>query len=324
MSQTTVADCLEAERRLPFLFQSTPDDADPLEWAHMRRDWIEAAVQRHGALLFRGFRIASTGDFESFISAISRPLLSYENRSTPRSRVAGNIYTSTEFPANQSIPLHNELSYTNTWPLKIWFQCVQPSQWGGETPIADSRKVLLRIDPRIVTTFRRKRVLYVRNYFPGIDLSWQDVFQTTDRSAVEEFCRSNRIECEWIGRHGLRTKEVSQAVATHPKTGDEVWFNQAHLFHVSSLGTEVSTTLMSSFGEESLPRNAYYGDGSRIETGVLEEIRAAYEQEMVTFPWAVGDILMLDNMLAAHGRRPYRGARQIAVGMSEPVAAAGN
>jgi hypothetical protein len=46
-------------------------------------------------------------------------------------------------------------------------------------------------------------------------------------------------------------------------------------------------------------------------------VREAYRQETVTFPWQEGDILMLDNMLVAHGRSPFVGSRKIAVGMSE-------
>jgi hypothetical protein len=63
------------------------------------------------------------------------------------------------------------------------------------------------------------------------------------------------------------------------------------------------------------PRNAYYGDGSPIEEGALEQIREIYTKEAVVFAWQKHDILLLDNMLAAHGRNPYRGARNIVVGM---------
>ena len=37
------------------------------------------------------------------------------------------------------------------------------------------------------------------------------------------------------------------------------------------------------------------------------------------FPWQQGDLMVLDNMLAAHGRSPYVGARQIAVAMGQPM-----
>jgi hypothetical protein len=69
---------------------------------------------------------------------------------------------------------------------------------------------------------------------------------------------------------------------------------------------------------EELPRNAFYGGGAPIESAVLDEIREIYRQEAVAFPWQAGDVLMLDNMLAAHGRNPFDGPRKILVGMAEP------
>jgi hypothetical protein len=96
-----------------------------------------------------------------------------------------------------------------------------------------------------------------------------------------------------------------------------IWFNQAHLFHVSSLDSEIRDLLLSG-GEP--PRNAFYGDGTPIDDSDLDAIRAAYEKETVVFRWQKRDVLLLDNMLTAHGRKPYRGARQIVVGMGRPHA----
>jgi len=50
---------------------------------------------------------------------------------------------------------------------------------------------------------------------------------------------------------------------------------------------------------------------------VLDEVRDSYRQEAVEFEWHKRDILMIDNMLTAHGRNPYVGFRKIAVGMAE-------
>ena len=259
-----------------------------------------------------------TSEFEQFIQGISGELLDYPYRSTPRSQVMGNIYTSTEYPADQFIPLHNEMAYSSSWPMKIWFFCITVAEQGGETPIADSRKVFQHIDTKIKEQFIQKKIMYVRNYGKGLDLQWENVFQTSQKLEVETYCRKAGIEFEWKDGNHLRTRQVCQAVATHPKTGETVWFNQAHLFHVSNLKPEVREFLLSIFKESDLPRNTYYGDGSPIETSILDEIREIYQQEAVTFTWRKGDILMLDNMLTAHGRMPFLGSRKIVVGMAEP------
>ncbi|MBF6987991.1 MULTISPECIES: TauD/TfdA family dioxygenase [Cupriavidus] len=277
-------------------------------------------LPRVGGVLFRGFHFDDDTAFRAFASAFGHPLLSYEFGSTPRSQVREGVYTSTEYPAHQVIPLHNEQSYTLQWPMKIWFHCVQPSESGGETPIADSRLVYQRLDPAIRERFAQRRLMYVRNYGNGLDLSWQRAFNTEDRAQVERFCRAQRIEFEWKPDGELRTRQLCQAVARHPVTGEMVWFNQAHLFHVSNLAPHVRETLLDVVGSvDELPRNVVYGDGAPLEDDALASIRATLDQCTVRFPWQQGDVLMLDNMLAAHGRGTFTGARRVIVAMAEPA-----
>jgi alpha-ketoglutarate-dependent taurine dioxygenase len=311
---------LTTGQTLPSLVRPAVDGVSLDTWlAHQRTRW-EELLHTQGALLFRGFGVRTREDLEELATAASGGLMDYTYRSTPRSAVGGRVYTSTEYPADQSIPMHNEMSYTTSWPLRIWFFCDQPSEQGGETPLADSRRVWARLDPALRRRFAEKNVLYVRNYGAGLDLTWENVFQTTDRTLVESFCRDAGIELEWKEGNRLRTRQRCQAVARHPATGETVWFNQAHLFHRSSLPPEVLAALLDNMAEEDLPRDTFYGDGTPIELSVLEEIRGVYAEESVTFPWQKGDVLMVDNMLVAHGRRPFSGPRKILVAMAEPVA----
>jgi alpha-ketoglutarate-dependent taurine dioxygenase len=201
--------------------------------------------------------------------------------------------------------------------MKIFFFCVTPSIQGGETPIVDCRKVFERIDREIRRRFIEKGWMLVRNFGNGLSLTWQSVFQTEDKIEVEDYCRQAGIETEWQGDR-LRTRQTRQAVTQHPVTGEMVWFNHAAFFHVSTLEPSTREVLLAGLKEEDLPNNTYYGDGSPIELSVLDEIREAYRQEAVSFAWQEGDILMLDNMLCAHGRNPYAGPRKILVAMSEP------
>jgi hypothetical protein len=57
---------------------------------------------------------------------------------------------------------------------------------------------------------------------------------------------------------------------------------------------------------------------SSAAAATVEQIYEAYRQEQVAFDWQTGDILMLDNMLCAHGREPFVAPREIAVAMAEP------
>ncbi|MBT3533627.1 MAG: hypothetical protein HN478_07105, partial [Rhodospirillaceae bacterium] len=158
-------------------------------------------------------------------------------------------------------------------------------------------------------------VRYVRNYHEGFDLDWRVVFQTEDPAAVAAYCTEHDIEFTWLPDGRLRTSQICQAVARHPGTGERVWFNQAHLFHPSALGPDVQQDLLDIFGEEELPRNACFGDGAAIDAALLESVRQAFADAAHVFDWQAGDVMILDNMLAAHGRRPFTGPRQVLVSM---------
>jgi alpha-ketoglutarate-dependent taurine dioxygenase len=304
---------------LPLLVEPASPGVDLAAWASSNRQLLEEKLHRHGGILFRGFNLSEPEHLEAFIRAVAGESLEYRERSSPRHAVKGNIYTSTDYPASHPIFLHNENSYQQEWPLKIFFFCRQAPEQGGETPIADVRKVLARIPPEIRDRFASRRWMYVRNFGDGFGLSWQTVFQSTDKAAIEEHCRAKGIEVEWKDGDRLRTRAVRSAISRHPKTGELVWFNHATFFHISTLEPALRDSLLAEFSDGELPANTYYGDGSPIEPEVLDQLRAAYHAETVSFPWEQGDLLMLDNMLVAHGRAPYGGARQILVGMSEPV-----
>lgn len=301
----------------PLVMRPNVSDLNLATWAGDNREFLRSQLLKHGAILFRDFKVDGTAHFKQFAQAISPDLLDYTERAAPRTEITGGVYTSTEFPANQYIPLHHEMSYSHNWPTKLWFFCLQAAATGGCTPLADDRKVFGLIPASIKERFTRKRVMYVRNYGEGVDLTWQQAFQTTDRAAVEAYCRRSHMSFEWKGENRLRTRQVRQAVATHPETGEIVWFNHTHLFHVSNLEPSVREALLEEFAEDELPRNAFYGDGSPIETSVLDEIRGVYARAAVAFPWQKNDILMVDNFLTSHGREPFTGERRILVAMAE-------
>ncbi len=278
---------------------------------------VDASLERIGGVLFRGFQISTDQDFQEFAKAFGSELLTYDYASTPRSQVGGKVYTSTEYPAHQVIPLHNEQAYTLNWPMRIWFCSLKVADEGGGTPIADSRQIYNLIDPEVRIRFEQRKLMYVRNYGNGLDLPWQKAFSTESKSDVERFCNENQIEFEWKGDGELRTHQICQATAFHPRTGEPVWFNQAHLFHVSNLQSHVRETLLSIVGEDNLPRNVYFGDGGVIQESDLDHVRQVMSDCEVKFFWQKGDVMMLDNMLAAHGRGTFKGDRKVVVAMAE-------
>jgi amino acid adenylation domain-containing protein len=299
----------------PLVLQPGVENVDLLGWAKANRESIEINLRQYGGILFRGFEIASQDKFEQFLQAISLRLMQYTEGATPRTQVGDRIYTSTEYPPDQTIALHNELTYVTTWPMKILFCCLQTAEKRGETPIADVRRVLQRINPQVKQRFIEKGWMLVRNFGAGLSLPWQTSFHTTEKAEVEAYCRRARIDWEWKGESNLRTRQTRSAVVQHPHTGEMVWFNHVAFWHVSSLELKVREAMRAMFKEDELPYNTYYGDGSPIEDSVVEEIREAYNEETIAFGWQRGDVLLLDNMLVAHGRNSYLGPRRILAAM---------
>ncbi len=304
------------EGETPLVVSPGRTGVDLPAWAGAHRDQVEQWLGRHGAILFRGFGLSQVEEFEAVASSIC-PDLFGDYGDLPREGESKRIYQSTPYPNDMAILFHNESSHLPRFPLRQFFFSVVVAEEGGATPVLDCRKVLELLDPAILEKFERKGLTYVRNFVPGVDVSWQDFFKTDDRSVVERTCAESGMTCEWTAAGNLRVKNTTPAVVVHPKTGDRVFFNQVQLHHVSALEPDVREALLSIVGEEDLPRNCYFGDGSPISDEEMAHLNDVFWKASVAFPWQVGDILMLDNMLIAHARSPFRGARKIVVAMSE-------
>lgn len=291
-------------------------DVDLADWSRSTSPFIENLLLKHGALLFRGFDMGEVERFERFALTLCSELF-HENGEHPRQSLSAAVYTPVFYPPEQFLLWHNENSFNQRWPRKILFACVEPAATGGETPVVDSRKVYDLIDSEIRERFENKGVMYVRNYGQGLGLDWRTVFRTNDRKEVEEQCAREGFECEWKGEDRLRTRCVRPAVVRHPQTGEPVWFTQAQHWHISCLDSGTRTAIQSLFDEPDWPRHCYYGDGSPIGDDEMTKILDVYAQLEQSFPWEPGDVLVVDNLLMAHARKPYTGKRQLLVTMGE-------
>ncbi|HUF88925.1 MAG TPA: TauD/TfdA family dioxygenase, partial [Gemmatimonadota bacterium] len=144
-----------------------PESSEPLDRAlagiAAGRDALEVLLGRHGAVLLRGVLPAETAAFDAALRVLAPDLKPYVEGQSQRSRVEGKIYTSTEYPADQEIVLHNELSYTRRPPSRLFFFCLTPAESGGETPIVDCRGLYRAIDPEVRDPLVERGVRYVKN-----------------------------------------------------------------------------------------------------------------------------------------------------------------
>ncbi|MFI9387339.1 TauD/TfdA family dioxygenase [Kutzneria sp. NPDC052558] len=280
-------------------------------------DDVEEVLDTTGIALVRGLGIDTPDRFHAAVGDHGEPLDSYRGGNTPRTKVSDGIFTSTEYPPEYEISLHNELSYARTWPSRLFFCCLVAPADGGETPVCDGRALLNGLDAEVRDRFTEHGVLYRQHLHGGYGLgkSWQQTFETDDKSEVERFLADADMRWEWT-EDGLRTAAVRPATLTRPGHG-EVWFNQADQWHPSTLPPDEHAALLELVdSEEDLPQSAAYGDGTPISPADLDHVRQVARSHEVAVPWQPGDLLIVDNVLALHGRRPFRGPRRILVAMT--------
>ncbi len=303
-----------------------------LQHLDQHNDLLKQHLLQYGGILLRGFPINSVDDFAAVIEGMKTgSCIDYVGGDSPRNKIKNGIYTSTEAPPSFKIALHNELSYVKHSPSHIYFYCDVPPASRGETIIADARKVYHAIRPDVRDRFIEKQLRYVSCYHhEGTYLSrlikshksWTTVFETTCRNEVERKCLENEIFYKWNKDDWLQISQIRPAILEHPQTNETVWFNQAHLFDFNPkmLGWWRHIVLKALYYRpHTRLHEIFYADKSRIARPDLYHILDVLDKETVAFPWQKGDVLVLDNVLAMHGRNTFKGKRRILTAMTGRV-----
>lgn len=270
-----------------------------------------------GGSLFRGLNINSVEKFDKLCVNFKDNIVDYKDGNSPRTKISGAVYTSTEYPSEMFISQHNELSYSNHRPKYLIFCCIKPSLSGGETPLADCRKILKQMPEKIKEEFSTKGLKYIRNLQNGnkIGKSWQDTFETSNKDEINEFCKKNDIHYRWLKSDVLRLVQIGPVTLKHHVTQEEVWFNQATQFHPHYLPPALAGYMKTLYGDNPLnyPQHVLFGDDTDIPIEYLDAITSVVSDNTESFSWAEGDVLFIDNALLSHGRMPYTGERKVLV-----------
>ncbi|QHF44575.1 non-ribosomal peptide synthetase [Pseudomonas sp. S35] len=307
---------LRPDQVFPLLAQPADSGLDVIEWVRNNRAQVEEKLASHASILFRGFALNGIEEFEQFAEAL-QPGLYGNYGDLPKKDGGKNTYRSTPYPEKKMILFHNESSHQDRWPRKQMFYCELPSPVGGATPIVDCREMCRRLPADLLQKFESKGLLYVRTFTDKLDVSWRHFFKTDSREEVEARCRAAGIQWQWLDNDELQTRTHCPAVISHPLTGARSFFNQVQLHHIHCLDADVRDDLIGLFGIDNMPRHVYYGDGTPIEDEVMELVGQLYEECAVRFDWQQGDVVLMDNMLAAHARDPFEGPRKIVVAMGD-------
>jgi alpha-ketoglutarate-dependent taurine dioxygenase len=341
VSHPAVAKAADPARQLPFVVEVRPEAANVpldelLDWITENSAWREEQLHRAGAILFRGFSAVRTAeDFAAIAQRMAPEILDYAGGTTPRSAVTGKIVTSTDAPRHVVIGLHQEMSYLapspafpDPTPDKVMFFCETAPGRGGQTPIADMRAVYRKLPRELIDRFQGKGGLVLHRKLPtekryGFEVTWSTAFGTSDRAEMEKIAKQNGWQMSWAKNGGLEiTHAPSPVVLKHRTTGENVWFNQAHLLHKSvapwtsawlgpGLPQRLKARMLQPFIKDRFFYHSTHADGSEISLSDLARIREVVTEEMVLFDWQRGDVLLIDNKLVAHGRQPYEPPRTI-------------
>jgi alpha-ketoglutarate-dependent taurine dioxygenase len=296
------------------------------------RTFLKENLLKYGGLLFRGFPVEDENHFKRVITSLQTgKFINYIGGDSPRTIIQEGIYTSTEAPPWLKIPLHNELSFVKNYPTHIYFYCQTAPQQDGQTIVADARNVYKMISPEVKEIFEKKGIKYVSNYYYRSKLlefinklqpshkSWMQVFETNNKALVEKLCYDNEFNFKWNQKDWLELSQIRPAVLTHPATGEAVWFNQAHLydFNPRLLGFWRYLGAKILYARKHMRlHEVFFGDNSFIPQKYLSHILDVLDANTIYFPWQKGDILVLDNILAMHGRAKFKGKRRVLTAMT--------
>ncbi len=295
----------------------TEGASDVARWAAEHRNALRAFVAEHGSLLVRGLGLRDAAETEAVFRQLGS-LMAEREAFAARRRYSEGVYSASKWPPNQHMCMHHELSYALEPPGLMLFACLVAPTRGGETPVADSPKVLNALPADLVDRFERVGWLLIRNYNEDIGASIAEAFGADDRRTVENYCRANAIQFEWQPNGGLRTWQRRSAVVRHPRMGQRCWFNQIAFLNEWT-DPELREYLVDIYGEDGLPFNTRFGNGDSIGADVIEVIDKVYEENTARERWQAGDLMLVDNVRTAHGRESFEGPREVLVAIADAV-----
>ena len=296
----------------PLMYQGQAlEDAALLNWVEKNKVKIEDELKIHGAILFRDMGVNDDQSFDRFIRAFGWPSFTYEeslSNAVRRNRTE-LVFTANEAPPSVSIFLHHEMAQTPIYPSKLFFYCELASQSGGSTPICRSDVLLehLRREiPNFVSACEDKGVRYSQTMPSDNDLesgqgrSWGSTLNATSQEQAETKLRKLSYQWQWRDDGSLSVITPQLPAIRTLDDGRKVFFNQ---LIAAFRGWQDARNV----GEKSI----CFGDNSPISNGDMEVVIRLSDLLTFDVPWHTGDIVLIDNFVTMHGRRPFEGQRRV-------------
>jgi alpha-ketoglutarate-dependent taurine dioxygenase len=310
---------LSFESGFPSVVQLLDEEADPAKLlANIDAEQLEQVrglLADTGAVLLRGFEVLSIDEFEAVARHLLGDLAAYKGGDAPRHAERGLVYNASGPDRTRAVRAHNELSYAPWHPRTLIFGCSVVAEEGGATTIFDGRRVYASLPAEVREAFTKRGVTYIQHLPHAADdpsgiKSWPETFETDSREDVMEHCRASYTSAKWTPLGLLTTNRTPGTVEVGPDNR-HAWFNQAHIWRKDP-STVPDVTDMDRW-ESWIGYGATFGDGSEIPSAYMQVVGDTLNACEVPVQWAAGDVLLVDNRAAMHGRRPYDGDRQVFV-----------
>jgi hypothetical protein len=305
-----IAKVAEGNREGPEVAHESDDVG---EWARALKPHLDEMLPKHGVVIIEGMSamVQTPEIFNRFMENIKdiydcRNFM--EGRSMTSTSVANLVRTGSDDHPSYTIEPHNEYNVAAALrPRKLFLSCsIEPTD-GGEWVISDSADILKRLPKHVVEKFKKLGARY-EVFYPsqaeGVYNHWQGNIAPTREAAEAYLARSG---CEWTwdynGIEGsLLIHRVLPALVPHPDEPDGplLWFNQIHAHHRTFYQDCHPDFEGQTKGP--WPVDTKYGDGSEIEDETISYIREAVWAASVSVPMKLGNLVVVDNYRALHGR----------------------
>ncbi|KAK1311099.1 Clavaminate synthase-like protein [Acorus calamus] len=280
-------------------------DHDLVELVKDDRASLWEALEQHGALLFRSFRVDSAEDFSSVVDAFGWDEMPYEG-AAGRTKKSNRVFTANEIPLDEPITFHHEMSQIKEPCSKIFFFCMEPSPEGGETAIVPSEVVVERMEeelPEVMEKFSQVgmiRILHTK-VVEEEDGTKKKIWQRMLKSEDEDEARKRAMEklsCNSLNfnEDGTADFVFGPMNPIRELGGKRLWFHYIQNYQCFDRDGIVT-----------------YGDGSPLPPQVVSVFDRILNENCVDVSWRKGDVLVVDNFRFQHARRPGKPPRSILV-----------
>ncbi|KAI3761597.1 hypothetical protein L1987_52017 [Smallanthus sonchifolius] len=267
------------------------------------KQWLESLLQKNGVILFRGFPVTSPSDFNNVVEAFGFPELVYAGGRAPRTKVVGRIYTANESPLDKQIPFHHEMAYIPDFPSKLFFFCEEEPERGGETPLVLSHVIYEKMKakhPEFIAQLEEHGLTY-KKVTSGEDRpssfrgrSWKSAYMTDDKNVAEKRAAEQETKLEWMGNAVKMTTGPLPAIRFDKESQRKTWFNNLVLSKTGPMNDDID-------GNDTYVE---LGNGDLVPDHPVKDCLKIMEQECVAIPWKKGDVMLVNNLMVLHGRRP--------------------